>query len=105
MAVDNNQMLGMPPVVSNHLAYHTTASLTPSTVLSATSNEQTFTVNGLLTTDAVFVNGPAPVAGTGIGNARVSAANTLAITFVNCSTSAKLVPTAGTYHIVRVRDQ
>jgi NADH dehydrogenase/NADH:ubiquinone oxidoreductase subunit G len=77
-------------------------SLTPASVAAATTAEQTFTVTGLTTADKVIVNGPAPTAGTGIVNARVSAANTLAITFANV-TAAAATPTAGTYTIVAIR--
>lgn len=77
-------------------------SLTPASVAAATSAEQTFTVNGLTTADKVVVNGPSVTAGTGIVGARVSAANTLAITFMN-ATAAALTPTAGTYNIIAIR--
>jgi hypothetical protein len=77
-------------------------SLTPASVGAATTAEQTFTVTGLATNDKVFVNGPAPTAGTGIVGARVSAANTLAITFANV-TAAALTPAAGTYTILAIR--
>lgn len=77
-------------------------SLTPASVAADTSAEQTFTVAGLTTADKVIVNGPAPVAGTGIVNARVSAADTLALTFMN-ATAGALTPAAGTYLVVAVR--
>lgn len=77
-------------------------SLTPSAVAAATTAEQTFTVSGLTIADKVIVNGPTPVAGTGIVNARVSADNTLAITFVNVTTGA-LTPAAGTYTVIAIR--
>lgn len=76
--------------------------LTPSAVNTNTSAEQTFTVTGLATTDKVFVCGPSPTAGTGIGNARVSATDTLALTFVNAATSSK-TPASGTYVITAIR--
>ena len=80
---------------------HIAQSLAPSSVAADTSAEQTFTVAGLLTTDVVSVSGPS-TAGIGIAGARVSAANTLAITFTN-STAAAVVPTAGTYQIGLIR--
>lgn len=79
-----------------------TATLTSTSVAAATTAEQTFTVNGLTTTDKVIVNGPTPTAGTGIVNARVSAANTLAITFIN-TTEAAATPATGTYTIIAIR--
>ncbi len=78
-----------------------TPSLTPSSVAAATTAEQTFTVNGLAVGDKVIVNGPAPTAGTGIVNARVSAANTLAIAFANVTAGA-LTPAAGTYTVIAI---
>lgn len=77
-------------------------SLTPTSVAAATTAEQTFTVTGLTTADKVIINGPAVTAGTGIVNARVSAANTLAITFANVTAGA-LTPAAGTYAVVAIR--
>jgi len=79
-----------------------TPSLTPSSVAAATTDEQTFTVTGLATTDKVIVNGPAPTAGTGIVNARVSATNTLAIAFANVTAGA-LTPAAGKYTVIAIR--
>jgi hypothetical protein len=67
-----------------------------------TTAEQTFTVNGLRTTDMVFVNKPSLSAGLGICNCRVSAANTLAITFNN-NTAGAIDPVAETYNILVIR--
>lgn len=77
-------------------------SITPASVAAATIAEQTFTVTGLTTTDKVIVNPPAIANATGIAGARVSAADTLAIRFVN-PTAGALVPTAGTYTVLAVR--
>lgn len=78
-----------------------TPSLAPSSVAAQTTAEQAFTVNGLAVGDKVIVNGPTPTAGTGIVNARVSAANTLAITFANVTAGA-LTPAAGTYTVIAI---
>lgn len=67
--------------------------LSPSSVANATSAEQTFSFKGLRTTDFVYVIKPTAQAGLGIVNTRVSAADTLAITFMNC-TAATITPTA-----------
>ena len=76
-----------------------TAALTPAAVAPNTSAEQTFTVAGLPSGTPVIVNKPSAQNGLSIGGARVSAANTLAITFVN-NTAATITPTAGeTYSI------
>lgn len=75
------------------------AALTPASVAANTSAEQTFTVAGLPSGIPVIVNKPSAQNGLSIGGARVSAANTLAITFVN-NTAAAITPTAGeTYTI------
>lgn len=70
--------------------------LTPASVAQNTTAEQTFTVPGLVLLDFVNVTKPTLQAGLSIGNARVSAVNTLAITYVN-STGSPIVPTAETY--------
>lgn len=77
-------------------------SITPSSVGAATVAEQTFTVTGLTTADKVIVNPPSISNATGISGARVSAADTLAIRFVN-PTAGSLTPTSGTYTVVAFR--
>lgn len=67
--------------------------LSPATIATTTSAEQTFTVTGLKLHDFVWVNKPTTQAGLCIVGARVSAADTLAITFANV-TSGTLTPTA-----------
>lgn len=76
--------------------------LTPASVAAATVAEQTFTVNGLTTDDRVVVNQPANATATGIAGARVSAANTLAIRFIN-PTAGALVPAAGVFEVLAFR--
>lgn len=78
------------------------ADLTPTSVAANTTAEQTFTVNGLITSDVVVVNKPSLDAGIGIVNARVSAANTLAITYGNF-TGGAIVPTEETYKVISTR--
>lgn len=73
-------------------------------VAANTTAEQTFTVNGLKTTDVVFVRKPSATAGLGVVNARVSAANTLAITFVN-ATASPINPAAETYLVAVFRPE
>lgn len=77
-------------------------SLDVASVAANTSAEQTFTVTGLVVGDMVFVNKPSASAGLGVVNARVSAANTLAITFMN-STGSAIDPAAETYTILAFR--
>ena len=78
------------------------ASLDVASVAANVSAEQTFTVAGLAVGDLVFVLKPSLTAGLGIVNARVSAADTLAITFMN-TTAGALDPAAETYLIFVMR--
>jgi uncharacterized protein YijF (DUF1287 family) len=59
----------------------------PASVATVTTAEQSLTVQGLAVGDMVFWQKPTNTAGVGVVNMRVSAANTLQVTFVN--------PTAG----------
>jgi hypothetical protein len=79
--------------------------LTPTTVSASVSAEQSFTVIGLMLGDAVQVtSNVAPTAGTGIANARVSAANTLLIQFQLSGTGA-LLPASGAYNVIVTRPE
>jgi len=69
------------------------ADKTWSEVATVTTAEQTVTVPGLAVGDMVYVSKPTAQAGLGVAGARVSAADTLAITFVN-PTAGGLTPTA-----------
>ena len=75
-------------------------SLTPTALTASTTTAQTFTIPGLVINDAVNVtfNG-AQTAGVGIGNAYVSALNTLTIVFTN-STAGTPTPAAGAYLVL-----
>lgn len=73
-------------------------SLAPSSVAANTTAEQTFTVTGLLASTAVEVNKPSVTTGIALVNARVSAANTLALTYANV-TAAAITPPTETYTI------
>lgn len=64
-----------------------TETLNPTSVSANTTDEQTFTVAGLTTNDIVKVSKPSHTTGLGIVNARCSATDTLAITFMNCTGS------------------
>ena len=75
--------------------------LSPALIVLNTTAEQTFTVNGLLPGDMVLVNKPTAQAGLGIVGSRVSAANTLAITFSN-NTAASITPTAAQVYLILV---
>lgn len=76
------------------------ASLTPTAVSATTSVEQSFAVPGLLSTDqisAIQLQAAWTVL-VDVVNCRVSAANTLGISFQN-STGGSVTPPAGTYLI------
>lgn len=79
-----------------------TSAINPASVAAATSAEQTFTLAGLTTADKVFVIKPTATAGLGIVNARVSAADTLAITFMN-ATAGAVDAASETYTVVAFR--
>lgn len=79
-----------------------TVTIDPASVAAATSAEQTFTVPGLKVGDGVAVIKPSATAGVGIVNARVSAADTLAITFMN-ATAAAVDPASETYTVIYLR--
>lgn len=81
-------------------------SLTPSAVATVTAPVQTFSATGigLLTTDTVVVTPPGTTAGVAQAAAYVSAADTLAIQFVN-PTAGSLTPPAGTYLVTVFRVQ
>ncbi len=72
--------------------------LTPVAVAANETAEQTFSATGigLLVSDYVAVNKPTAQAGLGIVGVRVSAADTLAITYANV-TASPITPTAETY--------
>ena len=73
------------------------SSLTPAAVNSASTAEQTFTITGLLTSDQVDItNQPARTGSVCTAGVRVSAANTVAITYIN-PTAGSLTPPAGNY--------
>lgn len=65
-----------------------TATIDPASVSANSTSEQTFSVPGLTTNDVVEVNKPSHTSGLIIGNIRVSAADTLAITFANITGGA-----------------
>lgn len=78
--------------------------LSPAAVGANTTTEQTFTVPGVRSTDFLMaVSKPTSQAGLGIANERVSAANTVAITFSN-NTAGAITPTASeTYQLLMAR--
>jgi hypothetical protein len=76
----------------------------PASVATITTAEQTFTAPGLQVGDVVYVNKPSNTAGVGIANCRVSAANTLAITFVN-PTAGSVDAASEVYQVLWIRPE
>lgn len=81
-----------------------TVTIDPASVATITTAEQTFTVNGLKVGDFVYVNKPSNTTGVGIVNARVSAANTLALSFMN-TTAGSVDPASESYSILWLRPE
>ncbi len=79
-----------------------TQTITPSSVSANVTAEETFTVSGLSTADAVFISPVATGNATMAGQARVSAGDTLAVTYTN-PTGGALTPAAGVMRILAVR--
>ena len=74
--------------------------LSPAQVNANTTAEQTFTVPGLRVGDCILtVNKPTAQAGLGIVGYRVSAADTIGITFSN-NTGAGITPTASQTYLI-----
>lgn len=66
-------------------------------ITASTSVERTYPVPGLQVGDHVSVNKPSLTAGIVIGTARVSAVDTLAITFGNCTAATPSLPASENY--------
>jgi hypothetical protein len=79
-----------------------TITFNPASVAANTTAEQTVTVPGVLPGDIVQVVKPTLTAGLGIVNTRVSAANTVAIQFIN-NTAAPIDAAAEAYTFVVYR--
>jgi hypothetical protein len=75
---------------------------TPSSVSANSTSDQTVTVTGLNLDDMVYVNLPSYVSGVVVAHARVTGANTIAVTFGNV-TGGSVTPPAGVYKIMAVR--
>jgi len=90
--------------------YTVQASITPVAVSTVTAAEQTFSTAAiatlkLLPTDVILnVTPPSDLAGVSLTYARVSAANTLAIKFVN-PTVGSVTPPAGVYKFTVLRPE
>lgn len=85
--------------------YKFVQTLTPGSVGATTQAEQTFTVTGVQAGDVVIamnMAGPPGASGVWATNVRVSAANTIAITYEN-TTAGALTPTSQAYTFVIMR--
>lgn len=93
----------MIPEGNTQQLYVMQATLSPAEVAANTSAEQTFTLKGLrLTTDMIVgVSKPTAQAGLGIVGWRVTANDTLGITFANF-TASPITPTASQVYLVQV---
>jgi|SRR5579859_7909980 len=112
-AADKVGFFGTAPVVqpgTNGLPQRVTANVTiwattqsPSAVGPNTSAEKAMTITGVLATDMVaVVNKPTTQAGLLVGTGRVSAANTVQVTFGN-DTAATITPTTTeTYDVITI---
>lgn len=72
----------------------------PANIAASGSSEQTFTFPGVKTGDMVFVSKPTATTALGVCSARVSAADTIAVTFI--ATAAANGPSE-TYQVLVVR--
>jgi hypothetical protein len=96
---------GQAPVLKKALTQVFTArvSITPASVAANTTAEQTFAVTGVKTGDIVYVTDAiAGTAGLAIAGARVTAADTVGIRWVN-NTAGALVPSAGNRDFTVIR--
>jgi len=76
-----------------------TATIDPTEVAANSISAQTFAVTGLSTADTVIVNPGTNVIG--IGAVRVTAANTLEVTFIN-PTATAIDPPSSTWKIIAI---
>lgn len=94
----------MSNILTGNVQNMVVASLTidVASVSTITTAEQTFTLKGLQVGDLVFTAKPSSTTGVVIGSARVSAADTIAIQFVN-PTAGSVNPAEETYLVLVVR--
>lgn len=82
---------------------NTALTFTPATIAGTTGSEVTCTVTGVQLGDFIDLNKPTQQNYLGIGNVRVSAVNTLAITFTNSSSGTQTPTASEVYTIVITR--
>lgn len=82
-----------------------TFAFNPASIAAATTAEQTVTIPGLRLGDYIAdITKPTLTAGVGVVNARVSAADTLAIQFIN-ATAGAIDPPLETYSVLVMRPE
>ena len=79
-----------------------TRTIDPGTISQSTTNEHTFSIEGLLAGDWIYVNKPTHTANVGIIGARVAGTNLVAIQFINRS-GADVNPASESYTFFWVR--
>ncbi len=80
-----------------------TPTLNPGSVPASSAVEQTYTVTGLAVGDIVTINKPSQTGNCIIGNVRVSATDTLAVTWANPGAIVACDPPSETYIVMAVR--
>lgn len=100
LAATTSATVGGGTAITKIVVYSQT--ITPASVATIVCAEQTFTVTGLTTADKVLYNPPATGNATSAAQARVSAADTLAVMYCN-PTAGALTPGAGTGVVVAFR--
>jgi len=115
-ATDKIGFYNATPVVQPNLAYSSTMTaladsgtltkyqhtLTTGSVAATTTLETTSTVTGVLTGEVIAINKPALQAGLGIVGYRVSAADTIGVTYTNISTGAITPTSTDAYDIISI---
>lgn len=94
--------IGAGGTAITQLAVYSVNLTPPAMMASVGFQEQTFGLSGLLASDKLLVNAPAPATNVALVAARASDVNVLALTFLNL-TAASNVPAAGVYTIVAIR--
>lgn len=96
--ITNDSVLKWFGILTDSLPYFRTftVEIDAPSVAANTTGVKTVTVVGLITTDVVYINKPSHEIGLGIVNCRVSASDTLEITYMN-STGSAIDPASESY--------
>lgn len=88
--------------ITSLMPFSVTVTWNPAAVAANSTAEQTVTVNGARTGDAVVVTKPTHTAGVAVAGARVSAKDTVKVTFVN-PTASSVDPPSEDYRFTIIR--